>query len=351
MPIATAPVKLRIPFMGNDFDCGLRVFWDCRVTNPVPSAKSKAASGSQSTGRVRLGAGYFVGRQTSEEKNMNWLFQRIKRRIQRPSMKRKIAEFWAQHQKQPAPLSECSRLQSEAADVVSDKNPLIPPPSIRKGSNFRDPELAERLRGEDFGGWSPEIEAMEWLMDLVHQERPRVFLEFGGGRTTVCWCVILQRLHGKDGFRLLSIDQDAENVQRATNRLDGLPGQSSCRIIHAPLKPAQVQGRATSFYDIENVDRAHFAWLGKAEFVFVDGPFADGPGRYGTVPKVRPYLAPGARVIMDDALREKELAAGALWEKDGLSVDGVLTIGQGVMVGRAPKGWVTQDTVDDKILP
>jgi predicted O-methyltransferase YrrM len=259
------------------------------------------------------------------------LWQR-KRRI----WTRKIESFHTQYLHRPAPLSECIQLQQQAARVLRNADPLMPPSVIRKGQCLRDSELADRLSGEDFGGWSPQIEQIDWLVDFLYAERPRTVLEFGSGRSTVCLCVMLNRIHGADGFRLLSLDQDPENVARATNRIDGLDGRSSCRVVHVPLTPAIVNDRSTFFYDIEKMDSGHFRWLGKADFVFIDAPYADGPCRYGTLPKVRSYLAPGARFVLDDALREKELTAGALWAQEGIVVEGVHTIGQGMMVGIVP---------------
>ena len=211
----------------------------------------------------------------------------LPQRIRRRWWTCKIDRFQARYRRQPALLTQCIQLQRQAAQVLGDANPLLPPSVIRKGQCLRDGELATKLRGEDFGGWSPPVEEIDWLVDLLYKERPRVVLEFGSGRSTVCLCVILHRLHGTDGFRLLSLDQDLENVERATNRLRGLDSHSSCRIVHVPLTPAVIDGKSTFFYDLDKLDREHFAWLGKAEFVFVDGPFAEGPCRYGTLPKVR----------------------------------------------------------------
>ncbi len=106
--------------------------------------------------------------------------------------------------------------------------------------------------------------------------------------------------------------------------------------MHVPLTAARVEGRQTFFYDTDSMDSNHFAWLGKAELVFVDGPFAEGPCRYGTLTRVRRQLTPGARFIMDDALRGKELLAGAWWARENISVQGVLTLGQGMMLGSIP---------------
>jgi hypothetical protein len=257
-------------------------------------------------------------------------------RTQGPWWSWRIQRFWQSHLHQPAPLELCLRLDRGATRSLNRLNPLSPPPNKRKGNALLDRELAGLLAEEDFGGWSPQVEQIDWLQQLLQQLRPRAVLEFGAGRTTVCFCVLLHRIHGPGGFRVLSLDQDAENVQRASSRLKGLPGESCCRIVHTPLTAATVDGRQTAFYDTDAVDRPHFAWLGKADFVFVDGPYADGPCRYGTIPRVRKHLAAGARFIMDDALRGKELHAGALWARENIQVEGVLTLGQGMMVGVVP---------------
>jgi hypothetical protein len=81
--------------------------------------------------------------------------------------------------------------------------------------------------------------------------------------------------------------------------------------------------------------------LGAADLIFVDGPFADGPCRYGTLAQVRSYLAPGARLVLDDALRDKELLTAKLWAQDGVVVEGLITRGQGLMIGRIPNGWLS----------
>lgn len=272
----------------------------------------------------------------SERTRLVVLPRRVLRRIRGLSWTRRIEKFHARSRERPAPLGECLDLERRATPALGP-DPLKPRDVIRKGRYLRDDELASRLAEEDFGGWSPPIEEIDWLVEVLNRQRPRFVLEFGSGRSTVVFCVILNRLHGASGFRVLSLDQDHENVERATGRLDGLPGRSSCRILHVPLAPAVVAGKPTACYDIDGAPREHFAWLGKAEFVFVDGPYAEGPCRYGTLPMVRTHLAPGARFVMDDALRGKELVAGARWQAEGIVVDGVLALGQGLMVGHVPE--------------
>jgi hypothetical protein len=197
------------------------------------------------------------------------------------------------------------------------------------------------FRGGELPICALPVETIDWLVDVLDQKRPRVVLEFGSGVSTAVLCVILQRLHGVDGFKVLSVEQDANEVRRTQDRLKGLQGRSSCRIVHVPLIPAVVANQPTLVYDIDKMSHEHFAWLGKAEFVLIDGPFSEGPCRYATISKVHAYLAPGAYFVLDDALREKELIAGALWAQEGIVIEGVFTVGEGVMSGIVPR-WQSE---------
>jgi hypothetical protein len=249
----------------------------------------------------------------------------------------KIEKFRDQHASRPAPLETCIKLQEDARRVFNDPDCLVRPEQQcpRTGENIRDAQIAEMYRNTEPNPWRLADETMNWLVDFLYCKRPRVVLEFGSGLSTACLCVTLAKIHGPDGFRLLSVEQDMEELGRTLGRLDQYVGSHSCRVMHAPLMRAVVAERPTFFYDfIESSD--DFSWMGKAEFVLIDGPFAPGPCREGTLSQVRPHLQSGADFMMDDALREKELFAGALWARSGIAVEGVLTIGEGIMIGHIP---------------
>ncbi len=247
-----------------------------------------------------------------------------------------VEAFRQRYRRKPAPLDLCHELRRRALTVWPD--PLLPSPSrlFTNGSDLKDPELAGILQGVELGKWTIASDTIAWLGGFLERERPKRVLEFGSGISTVCLCVMLQRVHGDEGFRLLSIEQSAIETDRTRRMLAALAGGRSCRVVHVPLKPAVVAGAATSFYDLNGSCDAHFAWLGKTDFVFIDGPAAEGPSRYGTLTGLPPALISGARFAMDDGLREEELIAGRLWAREGIAVDGVLTNGRGILVGRVP---------------
>jgi hypothetical protein len=228
------------------------------------------------------------------------------------------------------------KLESYAERRLGDPLAVAHMYGSRKGFPLfgADPELVNLFQGFKGDGFSLRPESLEWLARFLKERKPRAVLEFGSGSSTLVQCAVLQQLHGPRGFRLLSFEQDGAYLRETEKRLQALPGSVSCRVIHVPLVPATVEGMATFFYDFSAGVNEYLEWLGKADFVFIDGPFADGPCRYGTLPAVRDHLAPSADFALDDGLRHKELAVGSLWERDGIRIYGVLTIGRGIMVGR-----------------
>lgn len=275
-----------------------------------------------------------------------WLFGSIRartkrqwKRLRRWAWKRRISAFRERHRSNPASLDQCLALQARASASTGVESPLLPDTGeiITDGGAVGDPELAWRLAGEEIGDWSLTADTIDWLADLLERAQPRRIVEFGSGVSTLCFCLLLARLHGPRSFRLLSLEQNAEYRDRTAARIEGEPGAGCCRVVHVPLVPSRVEGHDTRTYDFSVVEPQHFEWLGEIDFVFIDGPFAEGPCRYATLPWVRDRLAEGARFAMDDALRWKELHVADLWRREGVIMDGILTIGEGVLVGHAGK--------------
>jgi len=146
---------------------------------------------------------------------------------------------------------------------------------------------------------------------------------------------VLFRIHN-NAFRLLSIEQQPGEITKYSNIINQLDCSSCCRIVYAPLIATNVGGRTTKTYDLASVSSEHFRWLGKSDFVLIDGPYAEGPCRYGTLAQCRSFLQSGAVFVLDDALREKELFAALNWVKEGIFVEGIYTLGAGIMIGHVP---------------
>ena len=70
-----------------------------------------------------------------------------------------------------------------------------------------------------------------------------------------------------------------------------------------------------------------------AQFVLVDGPYAEPGARYATIPTFRKWIATGATVLLDDALRDGELAAARRWHCEGwIDASGISLVEKGLLV-------------------
>lgn len=215
--------------------------------------------------------------------------------------------------------------------------PLTPRAELLSGGEeLSDPELAALLSDDELGLWAMAAVNLDWMLARVEELKPRTVIEFGAGASTLCLSVVLRRLHGAGGYRVLSVEQDADYAAGVAARVAAIGASEDTRVVHAPLVPMRIARTKTRCYDVPNAIREHLDWLGAAEFAVVDGPSVKGLSRYGTLASVRPWLAPGAHFLLDDGLRDRELRVARLWQRDGFRVDGVLAIGKGVITGTAP---------------
>ena len=253
--------------------------------------------------------------------------------------KHKIESFRKRHRNNPASLESCLQLNTLAEKRTSWMNPLYPRDNgkiklIQKGSKLAHLKLAGLLRDEELGKWSLTVEVINWLEEYLQKYAPRRVIEFGSGISTLVLTSLLSQIHSNGTFRILSIDQRLEDIENTQKMLKKTKYYNSCQIVHAPLVPTFAGDRATFSYQVSAIAKEYFNWLGKADFVLIDGPYSQGPARYSTLLQVLDHLAPGARFVMDDGLREKELFAASLWQKQGLHLEGVLTLGKGVVLGK-----------------
>ena len=166
------------------------------------------------------------------------------------------------------------------------------------------PELLRRLSAawgnEGFTARPEYVEAVARQAAIT--DAP--ILECGSGVTTL----VLAAVAGRRGIRVCSLEQDAAWAARVSRRLAavGLKGNS---VLVKPL--VRYDG-----YD----------WYGRADeiselqfgLVVCDGPSGDTPGgRYGLLPRMKSQLAPGALILLDDALRESEQSVLRRWLAEG----------------------------------
>ncbi|MFM9133910.1 MAG: class I SAM-dependent methyltransferase [bacterium] len=159
------------------------------------------------------------------------------------------------------------------------------------------------------GAWAASEDVLLWRVGDVLERRPRVVVDLGSGQSSV-WMAGAMRAAGYDGV-VIGVDHDA-GYAAATEDLGRRQGVSPwLRVVHAPLAQIAIDGRECWWYDL-----AALEGIDDVGLMCVDGPpSVDEPeARWPALPVLRERLEPGARVVLDDMVREGEQAVAAEWE-------------------------------------
>jgi hypothetical protein len=202
------------------------------------------------------------------------------------------------------------------------------------GSQVEATELARLLAGAELGTWALGPRSIDAIVALVEAIRPNTVLEFGSGLSTIALAWAVRQAIGAGGpGRVISIEQDDDQAGRTRARLEQAGLAAHGVVLVAPLAEQSIEGRLTTCYSLPPGLDGVLAGR-PVELIVVDGP-AGPPGvRFGTLPLARPYTAPGTRFVLDDALRDGELAIAAAW--GGLpyvKLDGIRLIEKGLLAG------------------
>lgn len=211
-------------------------------------------------------------------------------------------------------LKRCGLLEADAqSDFIIDERW---PAQVRK-------EL-ERVPQGFISEYSLHSEAAYWLYSQVLRQAPKAVLELGSGISTVLIALAMRELDLRNAF--ISLESERFWSEKTIGVLKRLDLDFWAKVHDAPLKPFAFRGQQFQVHDFSGFDGF------KAEFFFVDAP----PwhiGREGAVPRFHDQLAPGARIVLDDAARVGELKAVELWTDSGVAeFDGFLPIGRGYAV-------------------
>jgi hypothetical protein len=184
------------------------------------------------------------------------------------------------------------------------------------------------------GGWAMEPEGLAQLLSLVCAKRPELVVELGSGTSSIWLGYCLEQWGG----RLVSVDhlEQYGSATRANIAAHALDETVEVRI--SSLTDVCVDGERFSWYGPRS-----FAGLDRVGLLLVDGPPAStGPeARYPALPLLVGRLAPSARVVLDDLLREDEQRIAERWLR---RIDGLFLVtresGVGVFAYTSPLGCV-----------
>jgi predicted O-methyltransferase YrrM len=246
-----------------------------------------------------------------------------------------LAALWLlrrRYRDQPVPLGTVLRVRRLAAG----RQPLVPR-TWPRAPEVTDPGLRDLLAGRELGAWALGPKAIDRLAATFGAIRPAFVIEFGSGLSTVCLAYLARQQDRDDAPVVLSFDQDAGHTSATRSWLEQAGLERYATVMHAPLAWVDWDGRSVSTYQLPDgwdalaVDR-------QASLVIVDGPAAEKGARYATLPLVRGKVAPGARILLDDALRDGELDVARRWLERGWIADpGIVLTDKGLLLATAQR--------------
>lgn len=252
----------------------------------------------------------------------------------------------------PMPLGTCLRLRALAASSSGLANPLFPEDAgeISNAGSLGDDDLERVLAGEALGGWALAASSLNLLSQLVLENEPTSVLEFGSGRSTVALAHLMKRANpDRTGPMLISVEQNETYLRETQLLLQRAGLDDVVRLFHAPIAYQRWGYYEGACYNLSGAGTLDELTQFRPELVVIDGPVGGYGIRFGTVPSVFETLADDALIIMDDALRDSELAIAQWWEELGYTQHGgVLTRGKGTYLARLggrPRGSQTRDPI------
>jgi predicted O-methyltransferase YrrM len=169
--------------------------------------------------------------------------------------------------------------------------------SLRSGS-VTDEDLTKLRSGWDNDGFDAKPVLLRELITALGSTTGAV-LECGSGLSTIVMAAVAPaRVR-------VSLEDNAQWAQTVTSALDrhGLRGD----VRFAPLT---THDNGLRWYSISEPLPDGIG------LVLCDGPIPYGRGRYGVLPLVRPYLAPGAVILFDDAAAEGQPEVLEDWARE-----------------------------------
>lgn len=220
--------------------------------------------------------------------------------------------------------------------MFSTPDGLLPAGDRLTGASLEDPRLAEVLADEELGTWALGNEILDFLGDAILERRPAAILELGSGVSTVCLARYMSMIHALTGrIFVYSIEQDPAFLEKTRSLLLRAGLDQHVKLAHRPLARFHLKGEEVTCYELSDAWLDAFLGGARPDFLLIDGPSGPSGVRYATLPMVFPWLSPGARFLLDDALRDGELEIARRWTLlPGIEVEGVLLKGQGLLVGR-----------------
>lgn len=154
--------------------------------------------------------------------------------------------------------------------------------------------------------WAASPDLLRLLHDLVTERKSSLVVECGSGVSTLIMAYAMR----KNGAGKVVALEHLESFKAVTERLAAEHGLADhVEVIHAPLRPMDIEGKEWLWYSIEDLP------AGEIDILFVDGPPSSvGPkSRYPAMAAIGDQLAPDGIVVLDDYQRRAEAEIAELW--------------------------------------
>lgn len=162
------------------------------------------------------------------------------------------------------------------------------------------------------GGWAILPDFAGVLAAQIQQHKPEMIVEAGSGVSTIVTAYCLEQ---QPFGHLISIDHAAEFSEMTRQNLQRHGLADYVELIHAPLKPMDINGETWDWYDVTHISRDM-----AIDFLVVDGPpqheNRQSMIRYPALPVFFDHLKPGAYILLDDARRDDEQRIVERWLKE-----------------------------------
>lgn len=160
----------------------------------------------------------------------------------------------------------------------------------------------------DMRGWAASPDLLRKIVEIIIQEKPTCVLETGSGVSTLMIAYCLKQI-GKG--RVFSLEHDAKYATIIQNLVKFHGLEDIARIIHAPLKEVEIDGKSWYWYSL-----GCFTLDQPIDLLVIDGPpaYIQRLSRYPALPLLYKRLSKKVTIVVDDANREDEQKMLALWE-------------------------------------
>jgi predicted O-methyltransferase YrrM len=253
--------------------------------------------------------------------------KKLKNLVYRALRKIYISWFTNLNTSTPIPLKTWSRIR-HLLGFTGHQNPLLGNlnSEICTGIEFTYLPTGFIDPKSTIGTWTMSKQALMHLINELDKKNPKTILECGSGLSTITLAFYAQK--NKKLIKVISLEQDLNEANKNTKRLELLGLSKYAKIIHAPID-------SNGNYQIDSHQLQSNLSSDLIDILIIDGPSGTKGCRVSTLPSLSQFCNKNATWYLDDALRDGELEALYEWSKiPSVNINGILPFSKGLAIGQ-----------------